>query len=182
MTEPDYIVELEELRSIYVRSTPRQRLRIISQRIANPAHGPNILVTYVSAVEALARSLAMHVGASSKDQVQQRYSKCRNREVKSLIVQYLHSKGQLSPSDFFGAESWRKFGYAVRYRNLLVHECTYLGQDRYPHLIDACQVVLDKLAEFAGIKRRGPNHSSRRRSRRFAPRPVRLNSIVGRRC
>ncbi|KFN52141.1 hypothetical protein N790_12660 [Arenimonas malthae CC-JY-1] len=34
---------------------------------------------------------------------------------------------------------------------MLVHECTYLGQDKYPQLHQACQDVLDKLTGLAGI-------------------------------
>ncbi len=75
MTEPDYIAELEQIRSAYICFLPRQRLHIISQRLENPAHGPNLSVTYVSAVEALARSLAMHVKQPSKAQLKQLYGK-----------------------------------------------------------------------------------------------------------
>lgn len=151
MTEPDYIAELEQIRSAYVCSLPRQRLHVISQRLDNPAHGPNLLVTYVSAVEALARSLAMHAKGHSKTQLKQLYGKYRDREVKSLITEYLASRGHDSPADLFGPDTWRKFGYAVSYRNMLVHECTYLGQDKYPHLIQSCQDVLQELSGLAGI-------------------------------
>lgn len=151
MTEPDYLAELEKIRAAYVSSLPRQRLHVISQRLDNPTHGPNLLVTFVSAVEALSRSLAMHAKGRTKAQLKQLYGKYRDREVKSLIAEYLTSRGHDSPGDFFGADTWRKFGYAVSYRNMLVHECTYLGQDKYPHLRQACQVVLDRLTGLAGI-------------------------------
>ena len=150
MTEPDYIAELERIRAAYVSSPPRQRLHVISQRLDNPMHEPNLLVTYVSAVEALSRSLAMHAKGHTKAQLKQLYGRYRDREVKSLIAEYLVSRGHDSPGDFFGSDTWRKFGYAVSYRNMLVHECTYLGQDKYPHLSQACQVVLAKLVGLAG--------------------------------
>src|SRR5690348_12822730 len=63
-----------------------------------------------------------------------------------LIIEYLASRGHSSPSDFFGEDTWRKFGYAVSFRNMLVHECTYLGQDKFPHLSQACQCVLQRLS------------------------------------
>ena len=151
MTEPDYVAELEQIRAAYVGSLPRQRFRVISQRLDNPTHEPNLLVTYVSAVEALARSLAMNAKGRTKSQLKQVYGKYRDREVKSLITEYLAGHGHSSPNDFFGADTWRKFGYAVSYRNMLVHECTYLGQDKYPQLSQACQGVLDKLVGLAGI-------------------------------
>jgi len=151
MKEPDYISELEKIRAAYVSSLPRQRLHVISQRLDNPSHGPNLLVTQVSAVEALARSLAMHAKGSTKAQLKQNYGKYRGREVKSLIAEYLAGKGHNSPGAFFGPDVWRKFGYAVSYRNMLVHECTYLGQDKYPHLGQACQEVLGKLCSLSGL-------------------------------
>jgi len=153
MTEPDYIAELEQIRPAYVCSLPKQRLHVISQRLDDPAHGPNLLVTQVSAVEALARSLAMHAKSRSKAQLKELYGNYRNREVKSLISEYLASQGHDNPSEFFGSETWRKFGYAVSYRNMLVHECTFLGQDKYPHLSQACQSVLRELSSLAGLGR-----------------------------
>lgn len=69
MREPDYLKELELIRSAYVCSSPRQRLYVVFQRLDNPAHDPNLLVTHVSAVEALARSLAMHAKGRSKAQL-----------------------------------------------------------------------------------------------------------------
>ena len=150
MREPDYLKELELIRSAYVCSSPRQRLYVVSQRLDNPAHGPNLLVTHVSAVEALARSLAMHAKGRSKAQLKQLYGKYRDREVKSLVAECLANRGHNNPSEFFGADTWRMFGYAVSYRNFLVHECTYLGQDKYPSLIEACQSILNSLSELTG--------------------------------
>src|SRR4051794_27989937 len=113
MTEPDYVAELERIRAAYVSSLPRQRLHVISQRLENPTHGPNLLVTCVSAVEALARSLAMHAKGPTKTQLAQLYGRYRDREAKGLIIEYLASHGHDSPGDFFGPDIWRKFGYAV---------------------------------------------------------------------
>ena len=84
MNEPDYIAELEQIRTAYVCSLPSQRLHIIAQRLENPAHGPNLLVTHVSAIEALARSLAMHAKGQSKAQLKKLYSQYRDREVQSI--------------------------------------------------------------------------------------------------
>jgi hypothetical protein len=151
MSEPDYLAELESIRSAYISSMPKQRLNVISQRLQNPTHGPNLLVTHVSALEALARSLAMNAKASTKAKLVSIYPKYRDREAKSLVIEYLASQGHPKPSEFFGPDIWRKFGYAVSYRNMLVHECTYLGQDKYPYLIEACQVVQDKLCILAKL-------------------------------
>jgi len=54
----DYVAELLSVRSTYVGMSTRQRLSVIRQRLADHHFGANRLVTSVSAVEALARSLA----------------------------------------------------------------------------------------------------------------------------
>ena len=152
--EPDYAAELETIRAAYVASMPAQRMRVIQSRLNDPAGGPNVLVTSVSAVEALARSLAMCSRAKNKSHLSSIYGQYRDRKAASLVKEYLAGQGHPNPADFFGTEIWRKFGYAVSYRNLLVHECTYLGQDKYPHLIAACASILDKLTELAGLSRK----------------------------
>ena len=93
----------------------------------------------------------MNGKARTKAELKALYGKYRDREAKSLVTEYLSSQGKTNPADVFGSDTWRKFGYAVSYRNMLVHECTYLGQDKYPHLIEACKVVLDNLAGLAGL-------------------------------
>lgn len=55
----EYDKHLKELREIYYRSYPKQRLGVAMQRIQNPEHGPNLLVMYVSATEGLLRSLVI---------------------------------------------------------------------------------------------------------------------------
>ena len=148
----DYDQHLAELRKLYVEATPRQRYGIAQQRIANPEHGPNVLVACVSAVEGLARSLTMHLHASSKADLSRLYPTYKWRGPAELIEQYLSERRLPSPSDHFGDAVWERFLYAVEYRNVLAHECTYLGQDRSPSLVEACQAILHKLAATAGLK------------------------------
>ena len=69
-----------------------------------------------------------------------------------LIEEFLGSAKLPAPPTYFGIGTWETFLYAIEYRNVLTHECTYLGQDRSPALIEACQVVLHKLAAAAGLK------------------------------
>jgi hypothetical protein len=141
----DYKSDLKKLRESYIKATPMQRLCIAWQRIVNPGHGPNLLVAYVSAVEGFARSLAMHQEAHTKEKLSLIYPKYRNKNIEELITQYLQSKIDLDPETFFGTETWRKLRFAISYRNLLAHECTYLGQNKYPDLLNACKEVLTKL-------------------------------------
>lgn len=147
----DYDAELKQLRKNYIEATPAQRLHIATQRIGNPGHGPNLLVTYVSAIEGLARSLVMHQSGRSKPELSSVYPRYRNKSAEDLISEYLKRRIKSDPASFFGREKWEKMKFAVEYRNVLVHECTYLGQDTYPDLIASCSQVLQQLAELEGL-------------------------------
>lgn len=147
----DYIALLHKLRDSYIRAYPRQRLHVIRQRLEDRHFGPNRLVTTVSAVEAYARSLALHRRAKTRADLTNLYPKYRDTPPKALVAEYLKGRGIDDPTSFFGEDNWKLFGYAVEYRNLLTHECTYLGLDVFPSLIDACEAVLDKLADPASF-------------------------------
>lgn len=148
----DYVAELLLIRDNYVSATPRQRLSVIRQRLADHHFGPNRLVTSVSAVEALSRSLAMHEKAAARAQLKSLYGKYKDRDPKTLVREYLKARGVTDPTSFFGEDTWRLFGYAVEYRNLMTHECTYLGLDKFPSLIDACEEVLKGLAKLGRVR------------------------------
>jgi len=66
MNADEIAKEIEDLRESYVGSLPRQRLHIIEQRLSNPHASPNVLVTKVASIEALARSLVMASECKSK--------------------------------------------------------------------------------------------------------------------
>ena len=142
---------LVDLRRSYVEALPRQRLSVAKQRINNPHHDPNRLIAYVSAAEGFARSLCLHHRGQTKEQLSALYPEYERRGPQALIGEYLTAKSLGTPRDHFGADTWKLFGYAVDYRNLLAHECTYLGQDRSPQLIDACRKVLQTLVKDAGL-------------------------------
>ena len=147
----DYVAELLKIRDHYVSATPRQRLSVIRQRLEDHHFGPNRLVTTVSAVEAFARCLTMRKLAKRKADLVKIYSRYKGREAKSLVDEYLKSRGILDPQEYFGEDTWKLFGYAVSYRNLLTHECTYLGLDKFSSLIKACEDVLDKLEKLSAV-------------------------------
>jgi len=151
MTIDEFDQHREELRKIYVKSTPSQRLRVALQRINFTDHAPNLLVTRVSSVEALARSLLVHHLAASQSNPLSFYELFRKTGPTSLVEAYLQVKLASTPESVLGADTWELFGHAVYYRNLLVHECTYLGQDKTPKLLEACRVTLQKLAEISGL-------------------------------
>ncbi len=62
-----------------------------------------------------------------------------------LILEILSHRALGSPESFFGSDDWRHFLSAVKYRNVLAHECTYLGQDISPVLVSARQRILAAL-------------------------------------
>lgn len=144
----DYASHLKELRESYYRSYPQQRFHIAKQRIENPAHGPNLIVTYVSAIEGILRSLVIWGNTSQGRPSEEIYKKYKNDNVKDLYKKYLSIKKcePLVSSTIFDLVC-----YAVEYRNLLAHECTYLGKNKYPELIDACIVFLKAIADDARL-------------------------------
>jgi hypothetical protein len=141
----DYVADLLKIRELYVSATPRQRLSIVRQRLEDHHFGPNRLVTAVSAVEALTRCLLQHISAKSKDDLRKAYPKFKDWTAKSLVREYLSRRGINDPATFLEEDNWKLFGYAVDFRNVLVHECTYLGLDKFPSLIGSCEAVLEKL-------------------------------------
>ena len=152
MEASDYADLLARLRHDYIEATPKQRLHVARQRIRYPGHRPNRLVTYVAAVEAFARSLAMHAHASTTEELSALYTEYHRKGAEELITEYLTGVKVGDPSAYFGDETWRLFGFAVKFRNLLVHECTYVGDPYSTPLIDACEQVIRKLASSQGLE------------------------------
>ncbi len=153
----DYVADLARLRDSYVAATKRQRLSIIRQRLADQHFGPNRLVTSVSAVEALARCLLQHVGARSKVDLRSAYPRYKNRTPSFLVREYLARRGIDDPAAFLEEDNWELFKHAIEFRNALVHECTYLGLDKFPSLIAACEAVLEKLVKLGNVPESGRN-------------------------
>lgn len=122
----------------------------------DPRAYPNLLVTRVSGIEALARSLVMNTKAKTKEELRQVYGRYRSREAYTLVEEYLKIKGKDKPTVVFGEANWKLFKLAVNYRNLLAHECTYLANYKFAPLEDACLQVLQKLASIAKLKLNGP--------------------------
>ena len=143
----------EELQRAYAMATPAARLRVIRQRLAS-AHnemGSTRLVTLVSAVEALARSLVVHAPGRPASTAEMRHRQVRMTGPVELVQEVLRLHGAKSPLQEFDRETWELFEVAARYRDLIVHECTYVGQDRHPHLIAAAEEVLRGLIELVGL-------------------------------
>lgn len=148
MTAEDH---LDQLRDWYVGATPRQRLRVIRERLDDHHAGPNRLVTYVSAVEGLARSLLMSLEYPDKDAKLTAYRRFKDRKPVQMVRDFIAKVSSQAPDEVFGADHWRNFQHAVNYRNLLAHECAYLGIASFAPLIDSCEVVLSTLASVGKV-------------------------------
>jgi hypothetical protein len=144
----------DELQRSHAVATPSARLRVIKQRLAS-AHaemGSTRLVTMVSAVEALARSLVVHAAGRPASTAEMRHKQFRHTGPVELVEEVLRLRGAAPPAQHFGSETWELFEAAARYRDLIVHECTSIGQDRHPYLIAASEAVLRGLIELAGLE------------------------------
>ena len=150
----DYVAELHRLRETYATVPPQSRYNVILKRLEAEEIGPTRLITVVSAVEALARSIVVHRHRPNNTEALRVYAVQKDKAATTLIEEVLKSYGMGPASTHFSEDTWPLFRHAVNYRNLVVHECTYLGQDKYPSLISASYEVLDELASISGLTRR----------------------------
>lgn len=146
----------DELQRMHAVATPAARLRVIKQRLAgvHGETGSTRLVTVVSAVEALARSLVVHSAGRPSSTAEMRHRQFRTSGPVELVEEVLRLRGAKSGLGHFDREAWELFEVATRYRDLIVHECTSIGPDRHPHLIAATESVLRGLVELAGLEAR----------------------------
>jgi hypothetical protein len=144
----------DELRRAYAMATPAARFRVIKQRLAS-VHGEmgaTRLVTMVSAVEALARSLVVHSIGRPPHTAEMRHRQVRDTGPIELVEEVLRLRGAAGPVAHFEGGAWELFVVAARYRDLIVHECTFVDADRLGPLISAADAVLRGLVELAGLE------------------------------
>jgi hypothetical protein len=140
------------LRKIYVNAPAQSRLNIILKRLAESEIGPVKLITIVSGIEALARSLLTNHDAFQGN-IDEKYTKYRYKKPEELVEEFLALKGYINYSDYFKNDTWSLFKSAVNFRNLITHECTYLGQDKYPILITSCEIILESLIVLGNLEK-----------------------------
>ena len=143
----------QELQRTFALATPAARLRAIRQRLAS-AHaelGSTRLVTVVSAVEALARSLVVHAPGRPASTAEMRHRQYLNAGPVELVEEVLRLRGAAPGAQHFDAEDWELFEVATVYRDLIVHECSTIGQDRHPFLVASTEAILHGLVELAGL-------------------------------
>lgn len=152
--ESELLAHPQSLQRAYAIATPAARLRVIRQRLA-AAHGESgstRLVTLVSGVEALARSLVVHASGRPASTAEMRHRQVRNSGVVELVEEVLRLRGAARGAQHFARDDWELFEAATHYRDLIVHECSHVGPDRVPHLCAATNAVLRGLIELAGLE------------------------------
>jgi hypothetical protein len=142
---------VKELREAYVNASPLQRYKVALERLQNQNSGPNLLIQHVSAVEGFARSVALDLAVQAGESRERAYDRLRNIGLVPLIREHIAEKINEDPEDLFGKDEWEVFDIAVQFRNLLVHEATFLRQGYTDELIRVCRTILIKLAIIAGI-------------------------------
>jgi hypothetical protein len=145
----DYSQHLKSLRESYFKALPQQRVGVAKKRIADQQSGPDFIVTYVSAIEGLLRSLVIWNNSYADKPSKSRYNKYKGSGVNALYCEYLKIQ---NIEAIVTHDVYELVSYAVDYRNLLAHECTYLGQDTYSGLIEACDSFFKAICSTAGLK------------------------------
>jgi len=144
----DYNKHLSLLRSSYITLNTEQRFRVARERIKEGGSYPNLIVVYVSAIEGVLRSLVVQLEAQASGLDKQScYEKNERESVKSLLKKYTKLKMRNNKTiKLVDKSTLELVDYAVLYRNLLVHDCTYLREGISIKLIEACQLFLEALA------------------------------------
>lgn len=140
--------ELENLRKMFVVATPKQRINAAKARMKDSSYEANLLIQGVSACEAVARSLILHLNFSTKDKIWNNYDKYCYKSPESLIEEEICKKLRIQIMDYLSSEDWENFKFAVKFRNVVVHECTYLGQNKSGTLLKATEKVFNFLEEL----------------------------------
>ena len=143
-------ISAKELRAMYVTGTLRQRYRIATSRIDNPHLGPSVLVNAVSALEGFARAVAVRKRAAAGHTLQEAYATLRYEGPVELLRDHVCPAFGVDPATQFGVDAWSQIPEAVEFRNLLVHEATFLHGGTCKRLIAATRQCLDRLAQMAG--------------------------------
>ena len=140
----------KQLRDLYVAGTLKQRYRIACQRIDFPQLGPSVLVNAVSALEGFSRAIAVRVLVQAGTSVQKAYQFHRSTGTIDLITKHICPWLRTTPTAAFGAKVWQQIPEAVEFRNLLIHEATFLNGGTCKRLIAASRHCLDTLAALSG--------------------------------
>jgi hypothetical protein len=142
-----------QLRDLYVKGTLRQRYSVACQRIDHAELGPSVLVNAVSALEGFSRAVAVRALVNAGTDLREAYEYHRKTGLVDLISKHICPALQTTPIAAFGAHAWGQIPEAVEFRNLLIHEATFLNGGTCNRLIAACRQCLDRLATLTGASK-----------------------------
>ncbi len=151
--------KVDELRAQYVHGNAKKRLSTILDRLEYPLLGPNELCNYVMAIEALSRVLVLE-----EDKVKERASIERawniyiDKYFKKDPVQLLKilcKNAKSTPENAFSEVHWEHFKEAVRWRNFLMHEGSFMWGGDSDRLIKSCIAIFEKLKIIVNVRYQG---------------------------
>ena len=165
-SDPDFDAHEKELRRGYVRAPSHLRLQALREWESEGEDGNQIraylrLAMKVSATEALARSLVLDAvllaeelgpwEAYSRYKIQGNGKKSTIRSANAAtLVDYLIQELRMEPAEqILGENVWKRFCFAQRYRNLILHEGTFLRGGYAEILMNATEEVYGQLVEIA---------------------------------
>jgi len=147
---PENQISASTLRGLYVRATLRQRYSVAKARIDNPDHGPNRVVAAIAALEGFTRAVAVKAELESGTPLELAYEKLRWTKPLELLESYVLPALHTTPAEVFDPAMWKLLPEAIEFRNLLVHEATYLHGGTCEQLVDAAVHVLERIAQLTG--------------------------------
>ena len=148
----------KELRKLYVEATLSQRFDVALQRVENPCElGPDRLVAAVSALEGFSRSLAVEFLVRGGGDRWEAYNTVKHLGPLALLEKHVLPVLGEDPSSALFHDLWPKVDEAIQFRNLVVHESTYLALKSRDELADAAIKMFNLLGKLSGV---GPETKS----------------------
>ena len=89
----------------------------------------------------------MDIEKKNGKKVEDIYNKYRNPNPEKLIREICKNK-KTGPWKLFGKQTWQDFKWAVKYRNLLIHEATFLQQGVAIRLIKETENIISILEKL----------------------------------
>lgn len=142
-----------QLRDMYKTATLSQRYFVALQRVQNPEGEPNRLVNAVAALEGCARAVAARYQATEfKVDLLEAYGRVDHDALLKLLRKRIAPKLESGLAALGDPQQWKTLEVAIQFRNLLVHEATYLHGGTCRELISCTLGFLSRLVELHGIE------------------------------
>lgn len=132
----DFETKLKEMKFMYSGMVPSLRIKVMDDRVENPNCGPNKLILEVSATEGLARTILIKLLIAKGLTPKKAFKKTSEIKIKKVFEKIYELKKKKANS-LFNSQNWEVFVWAIRYRNFLIHHCTYVGGAITDQLIES---------------------------------------------